>query len=86
MPPSSETRNWDSLVSLTLGNYRATLEDEISSGTPLFFLLSRKKDGSGWVGEESLGDRLEIPLMYEMGAADFYSGLTVAPLDNSMAA
>jgi hypothetical protein len=84
MAPSSETRNWDALVSMTLANYRPTLEDEISTGTPFFFMLSKKKNGEGWVGHDSLGERLEIPLMYEMGTADFYSGydqLDVTPME-----
>ena len=84
MAPSSEIRNYDALLSLTLANYRATLQDTVSTSNAFFFVL--KEQSEGWKGVSNLGERIETPLMYEMGAADFYSGLTIAPLDLAKAA
>ena len=81
MAPSSETKQYDALLSLTLANYRPTLMDEISTGTPFFFLL---KKSDAWISVPNLGERVEVPLMYEMGTADFYSGydtLDVTPME-----
>jgi hypothetical protein len=81
--PSSETRSWDALISTTLSNVRPALEDEISTSNAFLFFLMRKQSG-GYVGESSLGDRLGLPLMYEMGTADVYSGydqLDTTPMD-----
>jgi hypothetical protein len=72
MAPSSETKNYDALLSLTLANYRATLQDEISTSNSLFFELKGREDG--WRSVSNLGERIEVPLMYEMGTADFYAG------------
>jgi len=72
MAPSSETKNYDSLLSLTLANYRATLQDTISTSNAFFYTL--KERGDGWRGVSNLGERIEVPLMYEMGTADVYSG------------
>jgi hypothetical protein len=82
MAPSSETKNYDALLSLTLANYRATLQDTISTSNAFFFTLKEQADG--WRGVSNLGERIEIPLMYEMGTADVYSGydvLDVTPME-----
>jgi hypothetical protein len=82
MYPSSETKNYDALLSLTLANYRATLQDTISTSNAFFFELKGREDG--WKGVSNLGERIEVPLMYEMGTADFYSGydtLDTTPMD-----
>lgn len=79
--PSSETKSYDALLSLTLANYRATLQDTISTSNAVFYEL---KNSDAWMGESSLGERLEIPLMYEMGTADFFAGydaLSTDPMD-----
>lgn len=81
MPPSSLTLNYDAVLSTTLFNYQKTLEDQISSGNRFFYAV--KKSG-GWSGVSDLGDRIAIPLMYELGTADSYSGydqLDVTPMD-----
>jgi hypothetical protein len=57
---------------LTLANYRATLQDAISTSNSFFFELKSRQDG--WRGVSSLGERVEVPLMYEMGTAGVYSG------------
>jgi hypothetical protein len=77
--PSSETRNYEALISTTLANYRPTLMDEISTSNAFLFYLMKKQSG-GWVGESSLGERMEMPLMYEMGSADVYSGYDLLPI------
>jgi hypothetical protein len=82
MAPSSETKNYDALLSLTLANYRATLQDAISTSNAFFFTLKQRSDG--WRGVSSLGERVEVPLMYEMGTAGVYSGydqLDTSPME-----
>jgi len=77
MAPSSETKNYDALLALTLANYRATLEDEISTSNAFFFAL---KQSDAWKGVANLGERVEIPLMYELGSADVFSGYDLIPI------
>jgi hypothetical protein len=76
------TVNYDALLSTTLFNYRKTIEDNISTSNFYFYALTQEEDG--YEGVEDLGDRSQIPLMYELGNADTYSGydtLGVAPID-----
>lgn len=79
--PSSLTLNYDSILSTTLFNYRRKLEDAISTANAFYFLL--KKQGA--IKEiDDIGDRMQIPLMYELGQADSYSGydnLDTTPMD-----
>jgi hypothetical protein len=79
--PSSLTLNYDAVLSTTLFNYRRKLEDAISTANAFYFLL--KKEGA--IKEvEDIGDRMQIPLMYELGTADSYSGydvLDTTPMD-----
>jgi hypothetical protein len=81
--PSSLTLNYDAILSTTLFNYRRTLEDAISTTNAfLFFLMKRTKGGYKTVSD--IGDRMAMPLMYELGNADAYSGydiLDVMPAD-----
>jgi len=82
IPSTESTRSYDALLSLTLANYRATLQDTISTSNSFFFTLKERENG--WRGVSNLGERIEIPLMYEMGTADFFSGydtLDVTPMD-----
>jgi len=79
--PSSLTLNYDAVLASTLFKYRKTLENQISSGNKFFYFI--KKQGN-WKKTASLGDRLGIPLMYEQGQADSYSGydqLDTTPMD-----
>jgi hypothetical protein len=79
MPPSSLTLNYDAILSTTLFNYRKTLEDAISTTNAfLFYLMRKAADGYQVVNE--IGDRMAMPLMYELGNADAYSGLSLAPV------
>ena len=83
MPPSTETREYDALLSTTLANIRPVLEDEISTSNALLFFLMRRQSG-GYMSVASPGERAEVPLMYELTGADFYSGydqLDVTPMD-----
>jgi hypothetical protein len=83
MAPSSLTLAYDAILSTTLFNYRRTLEDNISKTNALFHQLM-KVDPSGYQKVEDLGDRMQMPLMYELGTADSYSGydvLDTTPID-----
>jgi len=83
MPPSSLTLNYDALLSTTLFNYHRTLEDNISKTNALLFYLMNKTEG-GYEKVTDIGDRMQVPLMYELGTADSYSGydvLDVTPMD-----
>lgn len=79
--PSSLTLNYDAILSTTLFNYRHKLEDAIATANAFYFLL--KKNGA--IKEvDDIGDRMQIPLMYELGQADSYSGydnLDTTPMD-----
>jgi hypothetical protein len=76
MPPSSLTLNYDAVLSTTLFNYRKTLEDAISTSNALLFFLMKKNKG-GYKTISDIGDRMAMPLMYELGNADSYSGYDV---------
>lgn len=81
MAVSSLTLNYDAILSTTLFNWSKTLEDQISKSNAFLFAL---KKGNGYVTVSDLGDRMQIPLMYELGQADAYSGydtLDVTPMD-----
>lgn len=83
MPPSSLTLNYDAVLSTTLFNYRKTLEDQISTSNSFLFQLMKRQAG-GYTGVSDIGDRIGIPLMYEMGQFDSYSGydqLDTTPMD-----
>lgn len=83
MAPSALTLNFDAVLSTTLFNYRKSIEDAISTANAfLFFLMKMRKDGYQIVGD--IGDRMMMPLMYELGNADSYSGydqLDTTPAD-----
>lgn len=81
MPPSSLSLQYDALLSSTLFKVRGQFEDAISTANALYFLLQRK--GSIKLVED-IGERAQIPLMYELGQADSYSGydiLDTTPMD-----
>jgi len=83
MPPSSLTLDYDALLSTTLFNYRRTLEDNISKTNALVWTLMNKVEG-GYKKISDIGDRMQIPLMYELGSADAYAGydiLDTTPMD-----
>jgi len=83
MPPSSLSLQYDSLLSTTLFNYRRTLEDNISKTNAVIYYLRNKVEG-GYKLVSEIGDRMQVPLMYELGQADSYSGydvLDVTPMD-----
>jgi hypothetical protein len=83
MAPSSLTLNYDAILSTTLFNYRKTLEDAISTANAFLYVLM-KKNKNGYKKVSDIGDRMALPLMYELGNADSYSGydvLDVTPAD-----
>lgn len=77
MPPSALTLQYDAVLSTTLFNYRKTLEDTISTSNAFFFYLMKKGGPMAYQLISDLGDRLAMPLMYELGNADSYSGYDV---------
>ncbi len=86
--PSALTLNYDAVLSTTLFNYRKTIEDAISTTNAFLFYLMKKVPG-GYKKITDLGDRMMMPLMYELGNADSYSGydvLDVTPADGITAA
>lgn len=81
--PSSLTLDYDAILSTTLFNYQKTLYDNISRVNALLYYLMKKSD-SGYKKISSIGDRMQVPLMYELGQADSYSGydvLDTTPMD-----
>lgn len=86
--PSSLTLTYDAILSTTLFNYRKTLADTIATANAfLFFLMKKNKDGYEEVTQ--IGQRMMMPLMYELGSADSYSGydiLDTTPADGITAA
>jgi len=71
--PSSLTLNYDAVLSSTLFNYRETMADAISTSNSLLYFLM-KRETSGYVGLDEIGERMELPLMYALAPADSYSG------------
>lgn len=83
MPPTSLTLQYNDLLSTTLFNYRRKLEDNISKTNAVIWYLRNKVDG-GYRIITDIGDRMQVPLMYELGQADSYSGydiLDTTPMD-----
>lgn len=83
MAPSALSLSYDALLSSTLFNYRRTLEDNISKTNAFYYQLMRI-DPAGYQTMAEIGDRMMMPLMYEIGTADSYSGydvLDVTPMD-----
>ena len=74
--PSQNTINYDALLSTSLFNYRKTLVDNISDGSPFFY--DAKPSMEGFDG----GVAVQQDLMYELGNVDTYDGydeLSTAP-------
>ncbi len=81
--PSSLTLDYDAVLSSTIFNYRKTLEDNIATANAFMFYLMRRQ-ASGYVSTTDIGERMQIPLMYQIGNADSYGGydtLNVDPID-----
>ncbi len=81
--PSSLTLSYDAILTTTLFNYRSTMEDQISTNNTLLFQLKKKQ---AYKKVSTLGDRIVVPLMYELGKADSYSGydvLDTTPMDGA---
>jgi hypothetical protein len=73
IPPSSLTLNYDAVLSTTLFNYKKTLEDTISTTNAFMYYLMKIRKG-GYQEITDIGERMAMPLMYELGVADSYSG------------
>ena len=76
--PQQLTINYDALLATSLFNYRPTLVDNISNGSPFFFEMKQRMRG------EDGGLAIQETLMYTLGDVDTYSGydeLGSAPTD-----
>lgn len=83
MSAQSLTLSYDALLSQTLFNYQKEMVDQISTANAFLYYLMNKVEG-GYVAEDDIGDRAQIPLEYELQDADFYSGydtITPTPID-----
>ena len=67
--PAQSTFNYDSLVATSLGNYRKTLIDNVSTTNVVFYELKNK---GLWEGQDG-GLFIAQDLMYALGSADFLS-------------
>lgn len=76
MAATSVTRSYTALVASVLDKVRDQVEDQISTGNKLLYFY--RKSGN-WKGVSSGGDRYRVSLMYELGAADSYSGYGQIP-------
>lgn len=86
MPPTSETRSYDALLSTTLENWAKGLEDQITTSMFFYYMLKRSKS---WIPVDSLGERCKYSLRYQNGNADSYAGydpIDVTPMDGITAA
>lgn len=83
MSQTSLTLNYDALLSTTLFNYQKEMTDQISTANAFLFTLMNKEE-NGYVSEDNIGDRAQIPLEYELQDADTYAGydtITPTPID-----
>ena len=83
MPAQSLTLNYDALLSTTLFNYQKEMVDQISTANAFLYTLMNK-ESEGYVSEDNIGDRAQIPLEYELQDADTYAGydvITPTPID-----
>lgn len=71
MAGTSLTLTYDGILSTTIMKWARTLEDTISTGSPFYYLI-KSQGGYQTVGD--VGERMQVPLMYELGATDSYSG------------
>lgn len=75
------TLNYDALLSTTLMNSRPAIIDAIGKSNYFFYKMMKS---DSWKLISSIGERAKITLMYELGAADSYSGYDVVnttPMD-----
>jgi len=79
--PSSLTLSYDAVLSTTLFNIKRELKDQISTNNVLLYYIMKKNK---LYEEDGGGDRVQIPLMHELGRADSYAGydvLDTTPVD-----
>jgi len=74
MAPSALTLQFEAQLSTTLWNYRRTLEDTISTSNALLYFIMKEGGRAAYKVISDLGDRMAMPLMYELGQADSYAG------------
>lgn len=78
--PGQNTINYDAILSTSLFNYQRTLVDNISKANAYFYKIQE----NGLYEDEDGGVAIQIPLMYALGTADWYSSydtLNTDPMD-----
>lgn len=71
MGATSLTLTYEGILSTTIMKWARTLEDTISTGSPFYYLI---KQQGGYTTVTDVGERMQVPLMYELGPTDSYSG------------
>ena len=82
MPAGSLTLSYNDILSTTVFNWSKTLQNQISTANAFLYLLMQKEGGHKTVSD--IGDRKQMPLMYELGVARPYAGydvLDTTPMD-----
>ncbi len=74
MGATSETRNYNALLSTTLENWAKGMEDVITTSMFFYYMLKKSKS---WIGVDALGERARFSLRYKNTPADSYSGYDV---------
>lgn len=78
--PSQNTINYDAIMSTSLFNYQRTLTDNISKSNAFFYQIQ----AHGFYNSLDGGISIQIPLMYALGAFDWYDSydtLNTDPMD-----
>jgi hypothetical protein len=86
MGATSETRNYDALISTTLENWAKGIEDAVTSSIFAWYMLKKSRS---WVSVDALGERAKFTLRYRNGNAQPYSRYDIqdtAPMDGITAA
>lgn len=65
------TLDYGALLSTTLFNYHRTLEDNISKSNALLRVITTS---GSYEKVDDVGDRMQVPLMYQLGTPHFYAG------------
>ena len=79
--PSVITDDVGALLSTTLRKYSKTMQDNIATSTAILFMIMKR--GDTYKVTSDIGAAMAVPLMYELGQTDTYSGYD--PLDNTPA-
>ncbi len=70
--PTTETRNWRTLITLTLTKVVKQIFDNVSQGSAFFDTLLKSPNGFKLI--DSLGDRASIPILHTLADMHVFSG------------